>query len=158
MAKARDTKITVIVGGEKYEFSSAEELMIDRDDLDEEMAHQAAHFAWFAVLRERARMNRLKLEDKVDRLEQELFLKYKDSGEKMTVDAIKAKVRTSPSLVDLVDEYREAEYTERLLDAFVTALAQRKDTIIALARNRNYEMSTPSADEVSRIKRNLLGR
>lgn len=158
MAKARDTKIVVIVDGESHEFSSVEELMIDRDDLDEEMAHQAAHFAWFAVLRERARIARLRLEDKIDRLEQELFLKYKDSGEKLTVDAIKARVRTSHDLINLIESYREAEFSERLLDSFVTALAQRKDTLIALARNRNLEMSAPSADEVERIKRNLLGR
>lgn len=157
MAKARDTRVEVIVAGERHEFSSMEELMVDRDDLDEEMAHQAAHFAWFSILRERARMAKNKLEDKLDRVEKDLFMKYKEGGEKMTVEALKSKVRTSKAFADVLEDYREAEYTEGLLGSFVTALSQRKDTIIALARNRNFEMSTPSADEVSRIKKNLLG-
>jgi hypothetical protein len=158
MAKARDTKIKVYVGDEVYEFSSLEEIIIDRDDLDEELVQQAAHYAFFRTLYERARMERLKLESKVEEKENALFIKFKDSGEKMTVDMLKAKARTSPEFTDLVSRYQDAEYTERLLDSFVSALAQRKDTLIALARSRNLEMTTPSADEVARIKKNLLGR
>ena len=158
MAKARDTKIKVVVGDEAYEFSSLEEIIIDRDDLDEELVQQAAHYAFFRALYERARMARLKLESKVEEKENELFIKFKDSGEKMTVDMVKAKARTSGELIALIDRYHNSEYTERLLDSFVSALSQRKDTLIALARSRNLEMTTPSADEVERIKKNLLGR
>lgn len=158
MAKARDTKIKVYVGDEVYEFSSLDEIIIDRDDLDQELVEQAAHYAFFRTLYERARMERLKLESKVEEKESTLFIKFKDSGEKMTVDMVKAKARTSPEFTDIVNRYQDAEYTERLLDSFVSALAQRKDTLIALARSRNLEMTTPSADEVARIKKNLLGR
>ena len=158
MAKARDTKIEVIVGDERYEFSSLEKVIIDRDDLDSELVEQAAHYAFFRALYERARMNRLKVEAKMDEKENELFLRVKDSGEKMTVDTVKAKVRTNPELIKMIDRYQDSEYTERLLDSFVSALGQRKDTLIALARARNLEMSTPSADEVTRMKKNLLGR
>jgi hypothetical protein len=158
MAKARDTKVKVIVDNEQYDFSSLEELIIDRDDLDSELVEQAAHYAFFRTLYERARMARLKIEAKMDEKENETFLRVKDSGEKMTVDTIKAKVRTSPDLIKMIEKFQDAEYAERLLDSFVSALGQRKDTLIALARARNLEMSTPSAVEVERIKKNLLNR
>jgi hypothetical protein len=162
MAKARDTKVKVIVDNEQYDFSSLEELIIDRDDLDNELVEQAAHYAFFRTLYERARMARLKIEAKMDEKENEIFLRVKDSGkdsgEKMTVDTVKAKVRTSPDLIKMIEKFQDAEYAERLLDSFVSALGQRKDTLIALARARNLEMSTPSAVEVERIKKNLLNR
>lgn len=159
MPKLRDAKIEVVIDNDHYEFSIADEMLIDRDDLDTELARQAAHYAWFSVLHERARMNRLKLEAEVDEKEKDLFLLYRErSSEKLTVDGIKAKVRIDDSLKELIERYHEAEYAERLLWSFVNALAQRKDALIALARARYHEMSAPSADEVERIKRNLLGR
>lgn len=160
MPKKRDTKVEVVVMGERHTFSTADEMLIDRDDLDTELAQQAAHFGWFAVLRDRARMERLRAEAAMDAMEQELFLKYRDrpTGEKITVDAIKAKARTDPEYAKAIDRYQNADYTERLMGSFVDALSQRKDMIISLARSRHLEMSSPSADEVERIKKNLLGR
>lgn len=160
MPKKRDTKVDVVVMGERHSFSSADEMLIDRDDLDTELMQQAAHYGWFAVLRERARMERLQVEASLDSIEQELFLKYRESASstKLTVDAIKAKAKTDPEYAEAIRRYQNAEYTERLLGAFVDALSQRKDMIMALARSRHLEMSAPSADEVERIKKNLLGR
>ena len=158
MAKERDTKVEVVIRGERHEFSSQEELGIDRDDLDLELARQAAHYAWFGLLHERARNEKVKLEAEIENLENRLFIEYGEKMEKVTVDAKKAKVKTDSRYTKLVGKYRDAEHDERLLAAMVDALYQRKDILIALARTRNLEMSTPSADEVDRIKKNLLRR
>ena len=155
--KERDTKVEVIVKGERHEFSSQEELGIDRDDLDIELARQAAHFAWFGILQERARNERIRLEQDIENTEYRLFLEAGGGTEKITVDAKKAKARTDPRYLDLREKYREAEHDERLLGVIVQALTQRKDVLIALARSRHLEMSAPSADEVERIKKNLFG-
>jgi len=161
MPKKRDRKIEIVVGDERHSFSTAEEMLIDRDDLDTELAQQAAHFGWFSVLRDSARMSRLRAEAAMDEKENELFLKYSETAageKKLTVDAIKARVRTDPEYVEAIERYHDSDYTERLLGSFVDALSQRKDMIVALARSRHLEMSAPSADEVERIKKNLLGR
>lgn len=158
MPKDRDTKLEVVIRGERHEFSSQEELGIDRDDLDIEMARQAAHYAWFGILHERARNERSKLESEIENLENRLFLEYGEKIEKITVDAKKAKVKTDARYRNLIEKFQEAEHDERLLGVVTSALSQRKDILIALARTRNLEMSTPSADEVEKIKKNLLRR
>lgn len=159
MSQQRDVKINVFVDNEKHTFSIQEELTIDRDDLDTELARQAAHYAWFAVLRERARAERLALEGEVDqvwsRIDQEIRQK---SEKKPTEDAIKNAVKTDPRYIEASNHYQKSERDERLLGAIEMALVQRKDMLIALSRSRVNEMHMPSADEVEKIKNNLLRR
>jgi len=158
VTKDRDVMVRILVGTERHEFSTQEELRIDRDDLDTELARQAAHYAWFAVLYERARGERVALEGDMEsleaRLDQEIRLKSVDK--KPTETAIKTAIKSDPRFMDTMARLLRAEQDERLLGAIESALVQRKDMLIALARSRHHEMSAPSADEVERIKRNLL--
>lgn len=166
MAEVRDAKIKFAVDGESFEFSTATELMIDRDDLDCEMGKQAAVFGWFGVLRERARSEReiisAEIEDLEGVIEDEIRSKLDDKkmidGKKMTEDAIKSKITVDARLRLARRKLLKAANSERFIDMFVSALAQRKDMLIALAKSRYLEMSAPSADDVDRIKRTLLGR
>lgn len=156
----RDTTITLIVGNEKYDFSTQSELMIDRADLDTEMARQAAHYAWFSVLHERARSERVRLEADYDasfaRIDGEI--RGTLENKKTTEAAIKARIRSDKRLLEVERKLQMAEHAEKLLGSLVEALYQRKDLLIALARSRHLEMSTPSPDEINRIKQNLMGR
>lgn len=172
MSKDRDVKVRILVGSERHEFSVQEELRIDRDDLDSELARQAAHYAWFSILYERARGERVALEGELTeveaRLDQEIRLKgpekrpldpeSKGLDKKPTEAAIKMAVRTDPRFSETMHRLQRAEQDERLLGAIESALVQRKDMLVALARSRHHEMNAPSADEVDRMKRNLLGR
>jgi hypothetical protein len=158
----RDTKIEIIVGGDKFEFSTEKELLIDRDDLDTELAKQAATFAWFAVLLERIRSERLSLEAQLESLEYEIsnetrkgFTERKEK--KPNEDTIKALVMVDPRLRMISTKLRNIYHNEGLLEKIAAAFVQRKDCLIALARSRHLEMSAPSADETERMKRNLLG-
>lgn len=154
----RDTTITLIVGNEKHDFSTQAELMIDRADLDTEMARQAAHYAWFSVLHERARSERVRLEAEYDASFARIDGEIRDTLDKKTTEAaIKARIRSDKRLLEAEKKLQHSEHSEKLLGALVEALYQRKDLLIALARSRHLEMSTPTADDMNRIKRNLLG-
>lgn len=156
---ARDAKVKVMVDKELYEFSIQDELMVDRDDLDTELARQAAHYAWFAVLHERSRYERVQMEEELERLEHEIYLENREHKTKEDTEAaLKAKVRTDQRFTGAIKRYQKLEHEEKLLHSIVAALYQRKDLLVTLARSRNLEMSTPSADEVERMKKNLLGR
>jgi hypothetical protein len=167
----RDTTFNVIVNEERHSFSTRSELSIDKHDLDEDMAKQAAHYAWFAVLHENARSERVRLEAQYDelfsRVDQEVRDKLdEESGriieadpkakpKKPTETAIKLRVRSDKRLLDLERKLHTADHAEKLVGVIVDALYQRKDLIIAMARSRDREMSS---GEVAKIKENLLGR
>lgn len=163
MPELRDTKVRFTVDGQSYELSTQVELVIDRDDLDCEMGKQAALFAWYGVMRERARYERMLKEAEIEELEaqieDDLRMKLDDKkmmdGRKMTEDAISSKIRVDPRLSIARRQLRKTDQNEKMLDMFVSAMAQRKDMLVALARSRHLEMSAPSADEVDRIKKNL---
>lgn len=155
----RNADVRVAVSGETHEFSTERELVIDRNDLDRELARQAALAAWYGVLLERARAERAELEAELEELTYLVDQEIRASAEKKpTEDAIKAKTRTDPRVLLTGKKLRKIEHDERLLGHFVSAFSQRKDLLVALARSRHLEMSSPSPDEVERIKQNLLSR
>lgn len=155
----RDTNFEVVVKGEKIGFSTRNELFIDRDNLDEAMAHQAALYAWFAVLEEHAREEREVLEAEYKELpykiDQEIREKVKA---KPTEDSIKAMVKTDQRLTILKRKLAKLAHYERLLGVMVSAMNQRKDMLKGLSQSRTNERYMPSADEVDRIKSNLRNR
>jgi hypothetical protein len=158
MDQKRDQKIEVVVNGTRHQFSSAKELVINRDDLDSELAHQAANYAWFSVLYEHARAARVRLEASCERMAMRIDAEVRAVSGKTTEASVKARVGSDPRLNELEDKHAEAERQERLLASLVYAFAQRKDMLISLSRSRHVEMSMPSADEVERIKRLAFGR
>ncbi len=157
----RDTKVKVEIAGEEYEFSTAEELGIDRDNLDEAITQQAASFAWFMVLRERARshaaMLAASLKDLEAELDERVRLQLVEAGAKVTEVKVKATIRSHPERRSLQMRLDKAEQVENLVGAFSSAFIQRKDLLISLSRSRAYEMAMPSALEVQRMKDNLKG-
>lgn len=157
--KVRTRKFRVKVGDEEYEFDTLKELRIDRHNLDEEIIKQAAHYAFFDVLYEYARSQRLDLEAKVERreyvVEQETRAAAAKSNQKTTEGSIKVAVRNDEERLHLLEELQEADAYERLLGAMVSALTQRQNMLTALSRSRYFEMSPFSATEISKIKNNL---
>lgn len=155
-----DATVRVTVRGETLEFSTYRELQIDRSDLDTDLARQAAHYARFNFLYESCKSERMELESSLEDVEDELSIdiRNQEGGKKLTETAIKEKVRRDGRWKALARRVRKSATDERFLLVFVKALEQRKDMLISLARSRMAELNMPSADEVERIKRNLLGR
>lgn len=151
--------LKIVVGDETLNFDLAKELQIDRDDIDFELGRQASLYAWFAVIYERARSHRVRLDAEVEELAYALSVaeREKHGGKKKppTEAAIKAVVRSDEAYRDLCRRAQIAEESERLLNVLRDSFYMRKDTLVQLARSRGGEGSSPTAAEVERIKSNL---
>lgn len=148
----RSHHITVVVDGETHRIDTAAELLIDRDDLDESMAKQAALYAWYSYLHERARVARINAEADYESTFDEVYVKIKSGPEKVPVETAKAMARTDPGVKTKARAIIEFESTERTLSSLAYAVSQRKELLVSLARSRGVEMSTPSPAEMDRMK------
>jgi hypothetical protein len=158
----RNFDMTVRVMGQTYQFSTRDELSIDRNDLDSELAYQAARYAWVATLHEQSKAEKARANAKYEamagQIEEEIRSQYEGTKGKPTEGAIKAKVKIDPRLDEISKLIDDISENERLTAILVSAFVQRKDLVVTLAKSRNFEMSSMSADEINRIKSNLLGR
>lgn len=156
----RTTSVKFIVDGQAHEIDTASELSINRHDIDSEMARQAATYAWYRVLYERARHQMREANAELEDTSDEVGFAIREDArfKKATETAIKEAIRKDPRVRIAMRSARLAESNERYLWAIVNALEHRKDMLISLSRSRHHEMSALSADEVERIKENLIGR
>jgi hypothetical protein len=152
-------EIKVTVGNQARTIDTEAVLRIDRNDLDNELARQSALYAWYFILFERARAEKIELEAKLEDLTYELDDSIRPALPKgYTETAVKAKIRSDARYKELAKTCRRAESDERMLLVLEKALAQRKDCLKEISRSRYLEMSSMSADEVERAKRNVCGR
>ncbi len=161
MSERLSQRAIVKIDGEEYDLDSSE-LEIDRDDIDLGLAEQAAKYAWFSVASAKL-MGEVKraeaiLESKEADVEADVREYHRVNSEKKpTEKAIQLEVERHEDVRLLVDNVIEKRQYHGILSAFASAYAQRKDALVTLARNRNFEMTMPSATEVERIKENITG-
>ncbi len=157
----RDETIKVIVNGQKIEFSIQEELTIDRHDIDSEILRQSAHYAWFEVMRERCRAEKVQAEADLDDLTYDLDeevrseLRAENPKLKLTETAVKNAIRRRQEYRSAYRRIMKLEEYDRLLLSMVKALEQRKEMLKEVSRSRHIELSGLNAEEVDRIKSNL---
>jgi len=156
----RDAPFEVTVGGEKFTFSTKSELFIDRDNLDDDLARQAALYAFFGIrlsaeLKKEKAILEADYEELFNRLDQEVRPTFKT---KPTETEIKNKIKTDPRIIVLSKKLTKLEFDEYKISIMLKALEQRKDMLKALSMNRSMERTMPSSDEIERMKSNLLGR
>ena len=156
----QDWVVEVDCQGEHFKFSSNEVLMIDRNQIDDELARQASWYARFAVLYERSQAARLDVEADQEELEARVSGPIRESlskihKAKLTEKVVMSQVILHPEVQALRKKIRRMAAIESDLKVVVNALVQRKDCIVAMARTRNFELSTPSPAEVDRAKRHL---
>ncbi len=158
--EAPGEKYRLDLDGEIVEFHTADFLLIDRHNLDGEMAHQAAWYAWFATRFEKARAIKARLEMELDE-EMASFVAIDvapKAGKKTkapTVTATKAAARITPKVRDLFRRIAAVEYSEGVLKSMRDAFAQRKDMIRGFTMTRDHEMSTPTSAEIDRARGHL---
>ena len=151
------TKIEVEVSHQKFVIDTGA-LAIDRNDLDKALTIQAKDYAWYRLLYERCRAERVELEADIDDLTAEVSEEIRPTLPKgATETAVKAKIGMHPKIRELSKACRRKTAMERELLTLVEAVTYRKECVKELSRSRNLEMSSMSADEVERAKRHLLG-
>lgn len=156
----RDAPFEVTVCGEKFAFSTKSELFIDRDNLDDDLARQAALYAFFGIklsaeLKKEKAILEAQYEELFNQLDQEIRPTFK---QKPTETEVKNKIKTDRRIIALSKRLTNLEFDEYKISIMLKALEQRKDMLKALSMNRSMERTMPSSDEIERMKSNLLGR
>lgn len=150
----RDVIIQGMIGKERVSFSTCDELLIDRGNLDEELARHSAHHASICVLYERAKGQRLCLEAEIEELEADLSNRIREKAKKdLTETAIRQAVVIDKKRRELRERWVEADQIEREMSALVYGMMHRKDTLVSLTAGRNLELSVPSAADVDAVRR-----
>ena len=139
--------------------SYADELKIDRFDLDTEWLDQAPRFMRWAEMAAEAVYARDKAKEKLEYLEAELDAEVRAGwdglcpGQKITEGGIKSWVRTQPTYRQAVDELNVATRNMNILTAAKTAFEHRKKALEEIDKLflAGY-FSKPTISEQSRYK------
>lgn len=114
-----------------------EELKVDRFNLDRAIERQAGLYGWWASLYSEVASRVKRIEDRLERLEAELFVRY--SKEKVKSTQIKYRIRLNKDYQKLQDRKRRWERAERVLKHAEKAFDQRASMIQTLSANTRKE-------------------
>lgn len=125
------------------------ELRIDKHDLDRELLKQPGAYAWWAALYSEAAAKVELLQEKLERLEARLFIRYlkrmKSRGNAKYVPAgnINKLVVLNPKYIALRAKVRQWKDAERVLKySAVRGFEQRKDVIQSYCANQRREQDS----------------
>lgn len=114
---------------------------INEEQVKEELLTHSRRYAWIAVLYERAKIKRERLQFSVDVKYAELYRKYKEgSNGKLTEKHIESIIYTDEDYRSLVEELIKAKEEELLLKALVSAAEHRKDMLVSYVSLVKEEM------------------
>lgn len=119
------------------EADQGEALKIDRYNLDKEIRNQPGLYGWWASLYSEVVSKCKVIEDSLDVLEAELFMRY--SREKVKSSHIKYRIRLNPKYQKLLARKRRWERAERQLKHAEKAFDQRHNMLQSLAANTRRE-------------------
>lgn len=158
MIDAPSMVIRGVIQGEKVEIKTSDWCEIDRHQLDDESARQAAGDAYIGILRERAEREKLLIEAAIEDCDaanaEELLAREKRLPEYL----FKQMLKDNPKRRLLKRQLIEADELSRELAALMWALVRRKDALGNLFMSRGREISTPTASDIKRAKDIVLHR
>lgn len=138
--------ITVTVktkNGEIEEFNIKDELMIDRDNVNEGYINQPGRYAWWGMVLEVAKAN-------VERAKRELSVQEAEADErvrteldmegvKITEAIVTRRLKADKGYLKASDELAEAQKAAGILDKVLKAFDQRMEALISLGANLRKE-------------------
>ena len=142
-------RIRVEVGGIVYEEDLGIQtgLNLDLAGLNQALAEQPGHFAWWATLEALARAKHEDLTAQLAALDAVLFGQYQTelraqqaTTKEPTLDAIRSKMHLDKRRMALDAAMRQAKLDTDLVQAGRRTMEHRKDTVIAIANNMRAEM------------------
>lgn len=135
---------TFTVGDFDYESKLAEDLYIDRTDLNEEFVRHPERFAFYATCYELAAAKAENYKTNLNRLyavlDHEKRSELALAGVKTTEKMVENSVITDDRYVALQDAYLEAQKNAALLKAAMVAMQHRKDMLIQLGSAARAEI------------------
>lgn len=118
------------IGEEEYESTLQEDLYINSTDLGTAFAGHAERYSWYATAYELASNYEAQMKVNLERYHATLYINFKASGAKTTVDGIKAMIETDSIYLQLQDVYLESKRNTGLLKAARDAMIHRKDMLV----------------------------
>lgn len=146
-----------VIQGERIEIHTKDWCEIDRHQLDEESARQAAADAYIGILKERAEREKLLLGAAIEDCDAE-FVEQILQQKKLPEHLLKLAIKGNPKRRLLGRQLIEADELSRELGALTWALVRRKDALNNLFMSRGREISTPTSADVQRAKDIILGK
>lgn len=133
-----------LAANEVYLIDLAEQLAIDRSDLDDELLTQPSKYAWFAVLTELARELEAKRKRELDKTEAELYFTLRKKanqleGKRPSDAYIKNQVILTKDHERAYQRYAMARKQHALLQSAKIALQQRFDVLRSFSANQREE-------------------
>lgn len=134
-----------MLGNKRYPVDLSKELSIDRTNLDtlsNDLIHQPARFAWYAVLYAMAKNYTRNQKHAMELCHAQVDRKVrkKKIKDKLTEPMIKARVLLHFDYLAAIEDYNDAKYNEDLLNAAVDAFIMRKDVLQSVSTNMRIEV------------------
>ena len=157
MIEAPSMTIRGVIQGERIEIQTKDWCEIDRHQLDEESARQAAGDSYIGILKERAEREKLLLEAAIEDCDAEFVEETLAKG-KLPEHLLKLAIKGNPKRRLLGRKLIEADELSRELGALMWALVRRKDALGNLFASRGRELSTPTRADIERAIAIVLGK
>lgn len=162
------TGVDIEINDIQYPNSFAEDLFIDRTNLDGEFAEHAERFAYYATMAELAENRHNQLAEELKNLEaridhekraQASQLAAADAKFKMTEKMFEHEIRLDKRFLEKQKEVQDARYLAKVLKNAPMAFSHRRDMLIELAKQHTAGMTSPRVvrartDEVRQIIKN----
>lgn len=160
--------VNIEIDGVTYPNSYADDLSIDRSDLDAEFVEHAERYAYYATLAELADDRATRLKEDMEHLFAAIDvekrrnydqLKLQDPKLKMTEAMFEHEVRLDQRYQTKLAEYQTARHLAKVLKAAPIAFAHRRDMLTSIGERELRVMSSPQITQGrQQVARNLIQR
>lgn len=155
-------KISVSIGGKLYEedLNPSVDINLDIVSLNTMLSENPGRFAWWAMLEALARYEQDMLQNQLESLEADLFIRYQselstvdDRGKasRPTIENIRSHVVVDLDRATIVDKLSEAKKNLGQITVGRQSIQHCKDSLITIASNMRAEME----NQVSVYKRKM---
>lgn len=131
---------------DEHEFDAELLTMVDETNIGQEFLKQASTYVWYATLYAQARVRRERAKYLLDvaeaSLDGQLRKEAAVTNVKLTEGAIQKSIVTLGTYQTAMSAFLSARNDELILEAVVTALAQRKDMLMGYGSLIRQEMSS----------------
>lgn len=132
--------VSIKYGKDRIRFNLYEELMVNENRINEEIANQPTHYAFLSMLLVKLKRSMLDKKAQLDKIEKKLFLEFKQeidrsTGRPFSNDMAESSVVQTSSYKEALDSYLKAEEDHDTIKVAVESFSQRTSLIQTLSAN-----------------------
>lgn len=157
----------VVIDNVEYPNTYADDLSIDRTNLEEEFVTHSERYAYYATLAEMADDRADRMKEDLEHLAAKLDMSVRDKAKalqmndpkfRMTETMVENEVKNSAEYQRSQKEYQEARTLSKLLKNAPHAFAHRRDMLIELGKTSMSSMSDPRVQTGrQQLVKNIIG-